>query len=307
MPLVILLTATALVAGGLAMFTLTVARPRPRAVGVHRSLELVEQTRMAPYVPVAERPARERLWRPLGRGLLHLGRRISPVGTPERLRRRLDLAGNAGGWDVETVFISKAVSVIVFGGTGVLLLLLRTTLLGLFVASLFAAIGYWLPDVILYNAGLKRQDALRKAAPDAIDMLTICVEAGLGFDAGLAQVAGNTRGPLAADFARLLQEMRIGRSRAEAFTEFAGRTTVPEIKAFASSLVQADRLGVPVASVLREQAAEMRVRRRQRAEERAQKVPVKIIFPVLFCIFPAFFVVIIGPGAIRIAEALIHV
>jgi tight adherence protein C len=169
-----------------------------------------------------------------------------------------------------------------------------------------AALGYWLADLLLYNSGLKRQEAMRRAAPDALDMLTVCVEAGLGFDAGLSQVADNTTGPLAAEFARVLKEIQLGQSRTEAFTDMAERCDVMEIKSFVAALVQADRLGVPIAAVLREQAGELRIRRRQRAEEKAQKVPVKIIFPVLFCIFPVFFIIVIGPGAIRIAQVFIR-
>jgi len=142
------------------------------------------------------------------------------------------------------------------------------------------------------------------ALPDALDMLTVCVEAGLGFDAALAQVARNTDGPLAAEFARALQEMQIGKSRGQALRALAERTTVPEARAFVSALVQAGDLGIPVARVLREQAKEMRVRRRQRAEAKAQQVPVKITFPLILCIFPALLVVVLGPGIINIAHAL---
>jgi tight adherence protein C len=139
-----------------------------------------------------------------------------------------------------------------------------------------------------------------------MDMLTICVEAGLGFDAALAQVARNSSGPLAAELARALQEMQIGKSRTEALRSMAGRTTAPELRSFASALVQASELGISVASVLREQAKEMRLRRRQWAEEQAQKVPVKILFPLLFCLFPALFVVIMGPAAITVSHMFFH-
>jgi tight adherence protein C len=137
-------------------------------------------------------------------------------------------------------------------------------------------------------------------------MLTVCVEAGLGFDAGLAQVARNAQGPIAGEFARLLREMQIGKTRVVAFQDLAARTTVPELRMFVSALVQSDKLGIPLAGVLREQSAEMRLKRRQRAEEQAQKVPVKILFPLLLCIFPALFVVLIGPGAIQIARSLVQ-
>jgi tight adherence protein C len=135
-------------------------------------------------------------------------------------------------------------------------------------------------------------------------MLTVCVEAGLGFDAALAQVARNTTGPLAAEFARVLQEMQIGNTRSQALRGMANRTTVPELRAFVSGMVQAGELGVAVADVLREQAKEMRLRRRQRAEEMAQKVTVKILFPLMTCLFPALFVIVIGPGAINIMHTL---
>jgi pilus assembly protein TadC len=147
---------------------------------------------------------------------------------------------------------------------------------------------------------------MRKSLPDVLDTLTICVEAGQGFDGALAQVARNGRGPMAGEAARVLQEMRIGKSRSEALRAMANRTSVPELRGFASAVVHASDLGVPVGQVLREQAREMRMRRRQRAEEQAQKVPIKILFPTLFCLFPALFVVILGPGVINILHAFAH-
>jgi tight adherence protein C len=173
-------------------------------------------------------------------------------------------------------------------------------------AVIGALVGFFLPDLLLYNAGLKRQARIQAALPDAMDMLTICVEAGLGFDAALAQVARHTVGPLAADLSRTIQEMQIGKSRTDALRSLAERTTVGELRVFVSSLVQASELGISVAGVLREQSKEMRMRRRQRAEEKAQKVPVKILFPLVVCLFPALFVIIIGPGAINIAQTLLH-
>ena len=166
--------------------------------------------------------------------------------------------------------------------------------------------GFFVPDLLVYNAGLKRQELIQKTLPDALDMLTVSVEAGLGFDAALSQVTKNTDGPLAGEFFRVLQEMQIGKSRAAAFRAMTDRTTVPDLRNFVSSLVQADTLGVPIAGVLREQAKEMRLKRRQRAEEKAQKIPIKILFPMIFFIFPAMFVVIIGPGAITIIRSFSH-
>ena len=150
---------------------------------------------------------------------------------------------------------------------------------------------------------MKRQEELRRGLADSLDMMTVCVEAGQGFDAALQQVARSVDGPVAGEFARVLSEIQIGKSRGEAFSSMGARTTVPEAKNFISALVQADRLGPPIASVLREQSNQMRLVRRQLAEEKAQKVPVKILFPMLLFIFPALFIVIIGPGAIRMIDA----
>lgn len=299
--------AVLLVAAGLAVAAYMICLPPAAPSGVTRSLQLARAPlQVADAVPLSERPASDRLWRPLLAALGALGARITPVGTPQRLRRRLDLAGNTPPWDLESMLILKAVGTFGLGGLGLLIWLVSRSPKGLLLLALLAGLGYWLADLLLYNTGLKRQEAMRRNAPDALDMLTVCVEAGLGFDAGLAQVADNTTGPLAAEFARVLKEVRLGRSRTQAFSDLAERTDVTEIKSFIGALVQADRLGVPIAGVLREQAGELRVRRRQRAEEKAQKVPVKIIFPVLVCIFPVFFIIVIGPGAIRIAQVFVH-
>jgi tight adherence protein C len=234
-----------------------------------------------------------------------LALRLSPSGIAAQLQRRLDLAGNPRRWNPDRILAVKGLGLVLLAALGLLFGAHNPALLILFAAA-GGGIGFFVPDVLLYNAALKRQDKLRAALPDAMDMLTVCVEAGLGFDAALAQVARNTAGPLAAELSRAVQEMQIGKSRTQALRGMADRTTVAELRSFVSALVQAGELGISVARVLREQAREMRVRRRQRAEERAQKVPVKILFPLVTCLFPALFVVIIGPGVITIAHTLFH-
>lgn len=235
-----------------------------------------------------------------------LGVRLSPSGAAGSLQRRLDKAGNPAGWSADRILAAK--------GLGLLAGVVLGTLYGLhnpasliIAAVIGGAIGFFLPDVLLYNSGTKRQARILTGLPDALDMLTVCVEAGLGFDGAMAQVARNTTGPLAEEFARALQEMQIGRSRTDALRGMVARTTVSELRTFVSALIQAGELGVPIARILREQAGEMRIRRRQRAEEKAQQVPVKIMFPLIICIFPALLVVIIGPGILRIAHALFGV
>jgi tight adherence protein C len=272
-------------------------RPRATAAG---SLALIESSyAAAPVATAAPGVAASPSW------LRSLAVRLSPAGVASRLQRRLDLAGNPPTWTPDRVLAFKGVGLILGGVLGGVLGFRSVgwLVVGLAVGAVF---GLFLPDLLLYNAGQKRQEKIRRALPDALDMLTVCVEAGLGFDAALAQVARNTNGPLAQECARVLQEMQIGKSRNQALRALTDRTTVGELRAFVSALAQAGELGVPIASVLREQAHEMRVRRRQLAEERAQKVPVKILFPLIACLFPAMFVVIIGPGAISIARVLMN-
>ncbi|HUZ54809.1 MAG TPA: type II secretion system F family protein [Streptosporangiaceae bacterium] len=229
--------------------------------------------------------------------------RLSPGGVASSLQRRLDLAGNPPAWTADRILAVKGIAIVIGAAFGVLFGVHKPTL-AIVYAAILGAGGFFLPDVLLYNAGIKRQALIVSALPDALDMMTVCVEAGLGFDGALAQVARNTKSSLAEEFARTLQEMQIGLSRAQALRGMVARTTVPELRSFVGALVQASELGIPVARVLREQSSEMRIRRRQRAEERAQKVPVKIMFPLVTCLFPALLVVIIGPGVISIAHSL---
>ncbi|MGO8958780.1 MAG: type II secretion system F family protein [Streptosporangiaceae bacterium] len=235
--------------------------------------------------------------------LERLAARLSPAGVATVMQRRLDIAGNPGGWTTDRMLAVKGLGLVAIGVLGALVGLRSPELLVLG-AGVGAALGFFLPDILLHNSGLRRQQQIPRALPDALDMLTICVEAGLGFDAALAQVARHTPGPLAGEFARVLQEMQIGKSRSQAMRAMGERTTVPELRAFVSAMVQSSELGIPVAHVLREQAKEMRVRRRQRAEAQAQKVPVKITFPLIMCLFPALLVIVIGPGIIQIAHSL---
>jgi tight adherence protein C len=234
-----------------------------------------------------------------------LALRLSPSGIAGSLQRRLDLAGNPGQWTPDRVLAVKGLGLLAFAVLGALYALHSPGLLILFVV-LGGTVGFFLPDLLLYNSGQKRQAKLQNLLPDAIDMLTICVEAGMGFDAAMTQVARNTTGPLAAEFARSLQEMQIGKSRSQALRAMVDRTSVPELRTFVSAVVQGSELGIPVAQVLREQAKDMRVRRRQRAEGRAQQVPVKITFPLILCLFPALLIMVVGPGIIEIAHNLFH-
>ena len=250
------------------------------------------------------RPARDRLLKPFYNAALGLTRRFTPAGASDAIRRKLIQAGSPFGWDADRVLVAKVAGLAGCAVFGLLFLAIFSFAWPLRVLAfvLISLFGYWLPNIILTNAVQRRQTEVRNALPDSIDLLTICVEAGLGFDAAMAHVSKNTTGPLADEFYRTLQEVQLGRSRNEAMRNLADRTNVPELRAFVLAMVQADVFGVSVADVLRVQAKDMRVKRRQMAEERAMKVPIKVLFPVLFCIFPALFVVILGPAIMRITE-----
>lgn len=170
---------------------------------------------------------------------------------------------------------------------------------------LFGSIGCLLPVVWLRGRVKARQKQILKELPDALDLITTCVEAGLGLDAALARVAGKSKGPLADELTQMLREVAMGRLRREALTDMGQRTGVPELITFINAVIQAEQLGVGIAQVLRVQSEQMRTRRRQRAEQTAHEAPIKMLFPLVFFIFPAFLLVILGPGMIRIGESLL--
>ena len=244
----------------------------------------------------------ERVLFPVARALTSTARRLTPLDLRRRLDRKLTLAGSPAGWDAERVSAFKlmglaAGKITAFGLAGLAGDVTGGTVM---MALLFGGIGYFAPDAVLSGRAQHRQEGVRKALPDSMDLLTISVEAGLGFDAAVAQVVRNVPGPLSHELGRMLQEMQLGVSRDEAFRKLADRTDVEELRAFVISMIQANKFGVGVANVLRAQAKELRTKRKQRAERKAMQTLVKILFPLIFCVLPALFVVVMGPGAIRI-------
>jgi tight adherence protein C len=173
-----------------------------------------------------------------------------------------------------------------------------------FVVLLFGMVGWLIPGRWLRSKVAARQKKVIKGLPDALDLVTTCVEAGLGLDAALARVAEKSRGPLADELTRMLRDVAMGKLRREALTEMIERIGVEELSSFINAIIQAEQLGVGIAQVLRVQADQMRTRRRQRAEQTAHEAPIKMIFPLVLFIFPAFMLVILGPAVIRIATNL---
>jgi tight adherence protein C len=274
--------------------------------GVARSVATIQAMDRTPDIlkEELERPFAERVLGPLGDQLVGTGRKLVRADTANKLHYRLNVAGNPEGWDVNRLIGLKVLGLAVFGGLGALYLLgtdwsLFRQLLGTAAAG---ALGYVLPNLLLYNAGQKREKMMRNALPDAIDLLTVSVEAGLGFDAAVERVARNTTGPLSQEFARLLQEMQIGVGRADAMRAMAERSSLDDLRSFCLAMVQADSLGIPIGRVLRIQSSEMRTKRRQRAEEKAQQVPVRIMIPLVLFVLPCLFIVILGPAGISIAD-----
>jgi tight adherence protein C len=272
--------------------------------GVSKSLLVIEAFSAAPESMQKElEPSfNDRVLTPLLNRFTGIGKRISPSGHSASIKKKLDVAGNPAGWSVERVEALKFVGVL--GGTAIALGF--ALLVGLAFAPAAAVVaggavaGYFGPNMYLYQKGYDRTAKMQKELPDALDLLTISVEAGLGFDSALSQVARNTDGPLADEFGRVLQEMQIGLGRAAALRALGERSTLPDLRSFASAMVQADSFGIPVGQVLRVQSDEMRLKRRQRAEEQAQKVPVKILIPLMSCILPVLFIVVIGPAVITL-------
>jgi tight adherence protein C len=288
-----------------ALSVIGVATTEKRAVG--RSLAAIQAINAAPQELRAEldRPFSERVLAPLVQRLVGLGRRLSGRDVGGNLRHKLDVAGNPKGWDVDRILGLKVLGFVVMLGISITVtMLLGTSFVVTMVVCVVAAmIGFSLPTIWIGSKGQEREASMRKDLPDALDLLTISVEAGLGFDAALSRVARNTEGPLAEEFARVLQEMQIGLGRMEALRAMGERSKLQDLRGFVTAMVQADAFGIPIGQVLRVQSNEMRTKRRQRAEEAAQKVPVKILFPLIFCILPTLFLVIMGPAVIMMMEA----
>jgi tight adherence protein C len=246
---------------------------------------------------------------PIVAGATKVARRVTPIDARDRVVRKLLLAGSPSGWDAERVLAFKIIGL----GGAIVLGFFVTTLIGdvapfirIVLIGLLAFVGFVAPDSMLSRRVDERQKEILRTLSDTLDLLTISVEAGLSLNAAIAQVVQNVPGTLSSEFARMLQEIQLGVPRADAFRNLAERTDVDELNAFSLAMIQADVFGVSIASVLRTQAQQLRIKRRQKAEAKAQQTPVKIVFPLILCILPALFIVIVGPGAIRIWQSFIN-
>jgi tight adherence protein C len=261
-----------------------------------------------------QQPLAERTLRPLVARLSRAGSRLGSASSAETSERRLAMAGNPGDlklsdWIGVKLLVGIVTGVILFFLLGVLLfsgswtnpiILVERLMFGL----LGVGIGYLLPEFWLGNKIKARQKVILKMIPDTLDLLTISVRAGLGFDAALAKVVEKTPGPLTDEFRRALAEVRVGKSRRDALRDMVPRTQVAPLSNFIGAIIQAELLGVSISKVLQVQSEQLRIERRQRAEEQAARAPIKMLFPLVGCIFPSLFLVILGPAFISIIKTM---
>lgn len=233
-------------------------------------------------------------------GLAALALRLTPTGAVQRIDRLLARAGRPAAWPLERVVVAKPILAIVTAVLGLLVVSANPEpILGVLAVVAFV-VAYFVPELLLHSRGQERSQQIGLELADTLDQMTIAVEAGLGFDAAMDRSGRNGKGPLSEELIRTLQDIQMGRSRRQAYEALAARTDAVDLRRFVRSVIQADAYGISIADVLRTQAAEMRLKRRQRAEEKAMQIPVKVIFPLMFCILPVLFIVLLGPVGLQV-------
>ncbi|RPJ55038.1 MAG: type II secretion system F family protein [Dehalococcoidia bacterium] len=248
-------------------------------------------------------PFTQRVLRPILLKLAQAFSRLSPSKTKADAELKLDLAGRPNNWGATEFFGVRVFAALVLG----LLIFLVAWIaqgisIGLPAGGGAAGIGFFLPLLWLRSKMRKRQEEIVKGLPDALDLLTITVEAGMGFDGAIQKVAEKWNNELSKGFSKVVQEMRLGIPRREALRNMDKTMGVPDVTTFVAAIIQAETLGVSIAKILRIQSEQMRVKRRQRAEEKANQAPIKMLFPMVFLIFPALFIILLGPAALIIME-----
>lgn len=231
--------------------------------------------------------------------------RFTPQQTLEQTRHKLELAGKPNNWNASMFWTIRIGATVVLA---VLVFLLMTIAKQPFSKQLMftaggAGIGFIFPQIWLNSKISSRQNAVIKALPDALDLLTICVEAGLGFDAALSKVSEKWDDALSQEFGRVIRDIQLGRARKDALRDMASRVDVADVTSFVAAIVQTEQLGVSIAKVLRIQSEQMRRKRRQRAEEKAQQAPIKMLFPMVFLIFPSIYIVLLGPAVLQVMDS----
>lgn len=268
-----------------------------------RDLTAYERSQVMESEPVLATFSR-RVVAPTAAAITHGVKLLWPAGYRDRLAARLARAGYPRGLAVDRFLTAKALGALGTGSLIAAVAALSRAQIGpaIFAIVVCSGLAFFIPDFWLDHTVKGRQHRIAMDLPDMLDMLTISVEAGLGFDAALSKLVRSTPGPLSEEFGRMLSEVQAGATRKQALRALGQRVDVTEISSFVAAIIQADMFGVSIAHVLRTQASEMRLKRRQRAEEAAQKAPVKMVFPLVLCILPATIIIILAPAAIRIAQ-----
>ncbi|MGO9178365.1 MAG: type II secretion system F family protein [Candidatus Limnocylindrales bacterium] len=250
-----------------------------------------------------QQPIFDRTVRPIAQRLSGIGRRLTSATQAGRTEQRLAMAGHPGGMRTSDFLGFKIVIALAAAAVAFLVFALieGNVLLGALLAILAGGVGYMAPEFWIGRRVRARQHQIVLSLPDALDLLTISVRAGLGFDAALAKVTEKLPGPLSDEFRRALAEVRVGKQRREALRDIVARTEVPALTNFIGAVIQAEQLGVSISKVLQVQSEQLRIERRQRAEQAAAQAPIKMLFPLVGCIFPSLFVVILGPALILIS------
>ena len=254
-----------------------------------------------------QQPFMERVVIPVAKRLGELSTRFTPDKLLQETALKLELAGNPGRIDASTFLATRFVGAAVFGGLLLLISNLPTVNWPFgrvfLVVSIFTLLGFFFPQLWLGSRISRRQNEVRKALPDALDLLTICVEAGLGFEAAMSKVADKWENELSLMFGRCIREIQLGKTQREALRDMADRIGLPELTSFVAAVIQSQLLGVSMAKVLRIQSDQMRLKRRQRAEEEAHKAPVKMIIPMALLTFPSIMIILMAPAGFQIAGA----
>ncbi|HOU43457.1 MAG TPA: type II secretion system F family protein [Anaerolineaceae bacterium] len=253
------------------------------------------------------RPFSERVILPVARKLGEIATKFTPANALQSIQRKLELAGSPANLDPSMVLVGQFVLMFVLAGVIVLAFTLGTadwpTSRIVLVAVLAGLMGFAMPQMLLTSKIQRRQNEIRKAMPDALDLLTICVEAGLGFEAALQKVCEKWENELSLAFARVLREIQLGKLRKEALRDMADRIGLTELTSFTAAVIQSEQLGVSLAKILRIQSDQMRIRRRQIAEEKAHKAPVKMLIPMALLIFPTIMIVLLTPAVLRLMQS----
>lgn len=252
-------------------------------------------------------PFSQRVLVPLINRIGEFSARFTPQRAIQSTARQMELAGNPWPIDAATFLAIRFILGVLLGGLAIAAFIGSTSWSAsdkaMFIGGAMLG-GFYLPHIMLTTRVTRRQKEIRKAMPDALDLLTICVEAGLGFDAAMSKVAEKWETELSLAFARVIREVQLGKVRREALKDMADRLGIAEMTSFVAAIIQSEQLGVSMARVLRIQADQMRVKRRQRAEEEAHKAPIKMIIPMALLIFPTIMIIILTPAAIQIMESL---